>query len=369
MKYKSLLLFCLLVAIVSCKEEMTQPVSEFPNENPFPVGECSGFTDFPDIPGWSHEEITIPDSYNRSWKPYFINEDNGFLYGSGSEILRTSDMGDTWEEVLKRSELSYEDMYFPNENEGFLSAQDRSAGGDTLIGGALLKTLDGGTTWIKYGYSPQGVLRNIMFLDENNGFASFSQTHLNSGSPSTNYLARTEDGGATWTRIFGVTPASTIFNSLQIYDSGFGYFGGKFGVVYLTHDAGATWERVESGFDGFYRVQFLDEMNGFVYDFRNFGKTTDGGETWTITSELLYDFFHFFTPTEGISLQTVGVYDYGDYWDKCNAFSLTSDGGETWEHGEASFNFRLGETFFVNENLGFSSKGFNPGVFVRLTRD
>ena len=332
-------------------------------------GDCLEFSGFPDIPGgWQSEETTIPDSYNRSWKPYFLDGEKGFLYGSDGLLLRTTNGGGNWQESGNWSELSFGQMFFLDGEKGFLSALDRNAGGPNLIGGALLKTTDGGATWVKNDYSPVGTLSSIYFLNEQDGFALFRKITINSAVESISYLTRTEDGGHSWSKVGTAVPANSIHNSLEIFDSGFGYFGGDEGKVFLTHDSGETWQAVETGLNGLYRVQFLDEMNGFVGAYKTMLRTTDGGTNWTEVSQLNTSFFHFFSPTEGISLQTESIYDHGDYWDECNAFLLTHDGGGTWLSGGASFNFRLGDVFFLNENLGFSSRDFHPGSFVRLEK-
>jgi photosystem II stability/assembly factor-like uncharacterized protein len=358
------------IVFLSCEKASFDPGQWQNVQNPIPDSfDCVDNTAFPEVPGWKHTEIKIPNSFNRGWKPYFLNAETGLLYGSDGMLLRSTNGGKSWGSAGNKPELSYHDMHFLDEQIGFLSALDRNDGDPDIIGGVLLKSRNSGKSWIKYTYNPKGTLGKIYFLDEEHGFAEFRQYYLNSSGENSSYLARTDDGGRTWTEVDGVTPLRSVHNTLHIFPNGFGYLGGIEGKVYTTTDFGDSWTAIETGLSRFSRVQFLNSLDGFVSGYKIMLKTTDGGVTWTPISQLNTDFFHFFNPMDGFSLQVVSSYLDYDVLYECVAFLTTNDGGNSWYRGESSFGFHIGEAFFLNDKLGFSSRGFNPGTFVKFERD
>jgi len=130
-------------------------------------------------------------------------------------------------------------------------------------------------------------LNSICFLDESYGWGVTSQ-----------YILRTEDGGATW---YNVTPAGVTDLSFgavgYFYDVSHGWLSLANpsdptlpGKLYRTTDGGANWEEssFESGMGG--RFSFVDPSNGFYMEDLGAGAgsnwvaiyaTTDGGANWT----------------------------------------------------------------------------------------
>ena len=206
-------------------------------------------------------------------------------------------------------------------------------------------------------------MRNLQFINEDEGFAitggeSFDPDDYMS------YLIKTVDGGQTWQKVDDITTPASVNNKLEIFEDGFGYVGGDDRKIYFTSNFGKDWYAKDTP-TGFNSLQFLDKDNGFIYKFNELLKTTDGGDTWTTISKLKIDFYHFFSPDEGISYQ--GVYET-DGRTSCFAFLTTEDGGSTWKRGEALSAFRLSNVFFLNNKLGYGAYDFNPGQFVIFSR-
>jgi hypothetical protein len=82
----------------------------------------------------------------------------------------------------------------------------------------------------------------------------------------------------------------------------------------------------------------------------------DGGNTWTNISNFSPVWFHFFSPKDGISLQTV-AYDFSlpgfEEYLECRAFITLEDSNTTWTEGPTSISFYIDYVNFVNENLGY----------------
>jgi photosystem II stability/assembly factor-like uncharacterized protein len=357
-------LLLLFFVAASCLPAQNPPETSVPDA----MG-CTGYTGFPDLTGWTHEEIVLPGSHNRGWTPYFLNLRTGFLLAADGQLQRTSDGGLTWAAIAPPAGLSIKSLFFVDSLRGFAGAYRTPLKTDTTLSGVVLTTSDGGRSWSEISGQPGGVPHNLHFFDLKNGLALLSSSAKGSNAwISTVFLARTADGGATWTQVKGPEPAQTGAAGLEFVDARFAYFAGNKGLIYRTLDGGKTWKPVETGLDQVLSVQFTDPQHGFAYGHNKLLRTTDGGATWTVAAERLVDFFHFFSPLEGISIQAIEVCGYGNHLVRDNAFFITRDGGATWINGNASRNFSLKRIFFLDKDHAFSSIGTRPGSLVRLKR-
>ncbi len=134
-------------------------------------------------------------------------------------------------------------------------------------GGSVLKSTDGGTTFVALNDGPQGVVSMVM--DPND--------------PNVVYAggAKTTDGGATWIDLRGHGAGLGIV--MDPTNSNIVYFGG-FGVEKTT-DGGMTWESVSQGLGGAQIFSLaINPFNPNVLFAGTTGdgafKSTDGGTTW-----------------------------------------------------------------------------------------
>ncbi|MDX1476587.1 MAG: hypothetical protein R3301_02740, partial [Saprospiraceae bacterium] len=277
---------------------------------------CPAQLDLPDIPGWNVEAIEIPGSYNRSWSPYFVNRDLGFLYGSDRHLYRTTDGGLSWSDTSWTA-WSFRSMSFVNDSVGYLAVMSRSDGN-----GYLFVTSDAGKSWTRKLHPQDGLLSYLNFLDEQRGFALLRES-FGSTPPTGVHFVETTDGGESWLIRPVAEPAPLSLSKLRMQDNGFGYMSGPDGSAFLTTDYGNAWHRIETGMDWFSFIQFTDRDHGFVSSYRQFLKTNDGGVTWSQISDLPVERVHFFSASEGMTLQSVHTFDHGDYHDYCRAFLMT----------------------------------------------
>jgi hypothetical protein len=101
--------------------------------------------------------------------------------------------------------------------------------------GTILKTSNGGTTWVSQVSGISDDLRGLFFLDENRGFAVGVLDNI----------LKTTNGGAAWSLIhsgYGID-----FNSVWFRDQNTGYVAGNGGAILLTTDGGTTWTPQLSG--------------------------------------------------------------------------------------------------------------------------
>ena len=121
---------------------------------------------------------TTPDNYY----PYFLNIDTGFLATSSGLFASTTDGGQNWKSLgyfnsIAGSTNSYNQLQFLNINEGFYGCPS-----------GVMKTTDGGQTWNNILSEPSGSVNVIKFFDSQSGYFKGSTI-----------IYQTIDGGQTWT--------------------------------------------------------------------------------------------------------------------------------------------------------------------------
>jgi hypothetical protein len=217
-------------------------------------------------------------------------------------LFETFDGGATWSPVAA---INQSDM------KGFCSIQVLDAqhiyGGGRVRGPAHFAwSKDGGTNWSVTNLTAAGIMGGIMdvyFKDPLNGFLVGMDTNLYAGncaSPYRGTIARTTDGGLTWSNVITTPITCSYFWKMSWPSPNVGYVtlqqnGSHDTVVfYKTTDGGATW--VSNGIPivdiggpsfGLQGIGFVSETEGWMGGSAsvaapyNFIHTTDGGQTWT----------------------------------------------------------------------------------------
>lgn len=105
--------------------------------------------------------------------------------------------------------------------------------------GFIYKTINGGTNWSTLDASTSVDLREVAFLNSDDGFVLFDA--------STDEYLYTEDGGDTWG--LGSLPAVTVWKEILFSSESVGYIAGEDGFLATTTDAGASWSLINLGID------------------------------------------------------------------------------------------------------------------------
>ncbi|MDC8002552.1 YCF48-related protein [Aureisphaera galaxeae] len=195
-------------------------------------------------------------------------------------FLSSSVFSQTWE-TLNASTLSwrFEDLYFVDEDKGW------------VVDGAgqVLHTADGGENWTQQYFNSDYYFRSVEFYNDQIGFAGT----LANGNPSASLL-KTIDGGQTWVDITNSLPNNvpgicgiSMVDENTIYITGV-FFGSAY--VMKSTDQGQSWSyaSLASLCNGLVDIHFVDENNGFAVGQSAQGTglraiiigTTDGGDTW-----------------------------------------------------------------------------------------
>ncbi len=216
-----------------------------------------------------------------------------------------------WTQINSGTIQSLKAIYFLNNDTGFIGG---SAG---ITSTTLLKTTDGGMSWISPNISTVNSIRSIKFINAQIGF-------LTTSAPAEGF--KTIDGGNNWTYV-----NTAIYNDGDVYfkniDTGFVYSPNNGNDVSYTFNGGTTWTHYPTGTFNGVGISSINFPNpnssiGFAvsaWSGRIF-TSTDGGVTWSQisqpTSQVLNDVF-FTSTNEGYAL---GL----------NFILKTSDGGINW---------------------------------------
>jgi photosystem II stability/assembly factor-like uncharacterized protein len=151
----------------------------------------------------------------------FVDADTGWVVGQKGMILKTTDGGATW--VLQDSKVSVllYDVDFVNEFQGWAVGEE----------GTILNTVDGGTTWNKQtcGVASYYNFFNVHTVGGNTAWA------VGSGG----VILKTTSGGACWTKQTSGTTLS--LNDVYFPNPNAGWAVGANRTILKTVDGGTNW--------------------------------------------------------------------------------------------------------------------------------
>ncbi len=131
---------------------------------------------------------------------------------SEGEIHKSIDNGDNWEQLnlpleIENSQITAID--FLDNNIGFISTFEKK----------IFETLDGGASWVKISDFNIGIISDLLFIDNNNGYLI-----------STDKIYKTINGGLNW-KVENVPGSSSYLNSIEMAPNGDKYIVGNDGVI------------------------------------------------------------------------------------------------------------------------------------------
>lgn len=264
---------------------------------------------------WTYKEFNFPSSNTDIVKITFSDSLIGYALNNRN-ILKTENGGYTW--ILQKETLNglLQEIQFHDTQIGYTCG----------YGGTLYKTNNGGGEWVRCGAGSVENLQDVEFLNEQKGWAAgYNGTILN-----------TKNGGDIWEKQNVPSECdSTNFRALDFITEQKGWLAGDYYILY-TQNGGADWQiqlNIDLNNGRFMDIYFLNENIGFAVG-QSGGwlgegviyKTIDGGINWQRIDEgnlPILDEIYFVDSSYG--------------WICGRGILLsTKDGGESWE----SENFR-----------------------------
>lgn len=231
---------------------------------------------------------------------YFTDTLHGWLCGGGGRVYKTSDGGESWQELNTNISLNLAKIYFLTLQKGYTITDN----------GNLYQSLDGGSTWtsvdlggktvadVEFATLQKGFLcgPGPTLLETVNGgqtweqvqlppfYAGYELNDLYFRNETVGYTVgycglayRTTNGGQSWTLLQNL-PSLELF-SVFFLTSTYGFISGEFGCVGVTSDAGENWD-VFMASHTVSHIRFINSTTGFAISEGKLVKTEDGGHTW-----------------------------------------------------------------------------------------
>ncbi len=260
----------------------------------------------------------------------FVDENIGYAVGSESTLIKTTDGGMTWIDISPAGDNEFEDVYFHNELYGFITKYN-----------SVLRTTDGCQTWDLEYISSVSHPKHLHFTNDTTGYI---------GDSWSSYYYKTTDGGENWVQI-NINPFIENFklNAILFINEDTGFISGRIDsvssnnhVIFRTIDGGNLWTQVYTHyFNIILNFYFHNSDTGFAVGPRCFYdnmilRTTDGGLNWQeCNMPLSYwnlNSISFSDESTGLCVgkhgQIFTSYDWGENWEKTYQ-SVCLPGGNT----------------------------------------
>ena len=180
--------------------------------------------------------------------------------GMCGKIVHTENGGADWttqREADCQNQLALEGVYFFDHENGI------------AVGlGTILRTSNGGTTWVYQQPPTDQPLHGVMFADAHNGFIAAGQEE-NVGT-----ILHSPDGGATWEVQRDDLP--TPVQSVAFANANDGVAVTLGGEIYRTYDGGTTWALDKQTLTNLYGAVHKGNATAIVVGFSNYNATILG---------------------------------------------------------------------------------------------
>ncbi|MCX7837104.1 MAG: hypothetical protein N2323_04000 [candidate division WOR-3 bacterium] len=209
---------------------------------------------------------------------FFLNRNYGWAACGEAIVLLTNNGGEEWQQIILPNppfparEVDFYGVHFLNETLGYICAGRYPEGDSFRKGqGYIAKTIDGGYTWELLLRDTIYDFFDLYFLDENRGYVV--------GGCDTNFSAiilYTNDGGENWQYIS--VPGNYLRAITRINNKIFA--SGMFGTIIYSED-GINWQLAQTPpCSTLFDISFSDSLNGCAVGTRVVLYTSNGGRNW-----------------------------------------------------------------------------------------
>jgi len=272
---------------------------------------------------------------------HVFDENTVIAVGVGGTVLRTTDGGTTWTSQAERPAGDLASVFFTDSDGGW------AVGG----GGNILHTTDGGGAWTAQASGTTYDLSSVFFADENAGWAVGGRY-----SPSVSTIRHTTSGGTTWMAQAAGTP--DWLYSIFFTDVNTGWAVGENGTILHTANGGTNWTTQIDGMSHcLYSVFFADSNTGWAVGYSgSIRHTTNGGTNWTAQTSGTTDELHSVVFTDANTGWAVG---------SSGSILHTTNGGTIWTAQTSGTVNRLESVRFTDPDTGWAVGDF--GTILHTT--
>jgi len=263
----------------------------------------------------------------------FVDENNGFAAGDNETFLRTTNGGTDWVVLHQGGSTDFHaDMFFRDSQTGWTVL----GGWSPFRHGYILKTTNGGDTWITQLYLDDFLFISVFFIDDQKGWAVGTN----------GIIFTTNNGGSIWNFQYQLSTYEWLYD-VYFIDQNTGWAVGNLGNKLLkTTNGGNSWQWIWiPSSDFLLDIEFIDQNNGItVGENGRILTSTDGGDSWNIVQSGLNSFFR---DVEFSTLNEAWAVGYG------GAIHYTTDIGNTWHAHSSGTSTDLYSASFINELKGW----------------
>ncbi|KAA3640750.1 MAG: T9SS C-terminal target domain-containing protein [Bacteroidetes bacterium] len=332
------LLFCLLYNLLGAQEWVQQhPNQDVKQMNDifvgadnygYAVGNGMVFSTFDGGENWTKREAGVPQYKNWTFAFYQDGSNGDVAYISSNVNYRTTNGGDTWEQVNL------------GENQNTIAKEMAALpGGVLLLMGSdkILRSSDSGSTWTLV-FEPADFTTSMTFPVDNQGWLATQD-----GS-----IYHSGDGGEIWTVLEGTPFTDKV--QITFVDNNLGYAcEGK--NIFKTEDGGQNWEMIAENAISTYPSDFDAAGANNLYATKGFriNYSIDGGLTWDYTGGVSY----------GYSMKNVHTLSDGRAWvgGTYGAIIYSDDPAVGWEDQLEGVKDRLRFVKFLDSQTGLAGGG------------
>ncbi|MBK9227587.1 MAG: hypothetical protein IPL67_11190 [Ignavibacteria bacterium] len=301
--------------------------------------------------GGSYWNQLIPISNQSILSLDFTNTETGYAGSFNQKLSKTTDGGLSWNSLQLPVTGQFDSLYsildidFLNLNVGYVV-------GFFSLESKIWKTTDGGSTWTTQTTAGANYLNTLHFIDENNGYAA--------GGSLGSEIIKTTNGGSTWELVeFYNAPA---LYSLHFIDQTTGVAGGGDGRILISTNSGVNWNSAwcPSSME-INSLVFINSTTGFGFGSGDvYIKTTNGGLNWT-EEEFGWTVNRLFSDA---SLTPNGtIHAAGNY----GIVIRSTNSGANWQKPASVTENTLSEIRFVNNTTGYALCGYGGGDILKTT--